>query len=640
MNTRNPLRVAPSRFIVACIMGLLVAYAVCWYRGHLSFLGVGNIGVTLVVFAVSVRYCIMAKRPERFVLIVVGAGLFAAMASLGEIFSVNGTFTDLAHLSALFGFLGYWAVAALTVHAIFAGGQVSGCGVDACDSEADVEAHSFFLRHRVFLTAFIVILAGWFITIVALFPGLGFYDSMWQLSQFRGYTPDSTQHPLFATLVMGAFSGLFSFWGDTVMFACYTLVQTLLCAGVLAYVATCIVRCFAPAEYLNHNRATPSNRIGGAVCRRTYYCAVAFFALVPLFPIYAMSILKDQVYAVSITVAVLLLISVFSEKAVVTSRAFSVLYCLSMVGIAGFRNEGWIVAAAITVVMFVALHGTRKWFITVAGVASIALVFSVNSVAASVLEATPGPSIEAFAVPNQQIAREMNDHPESFTEEELQQLSDMLVTDAAPSMLGERYSPDNSDAVKLLFNWDFYSRRSTIKIWLRHLMLHPVTYIEAFLSGSSGYYYPFTEKMAGSVFDSFQWLQPDIKDGWRQYFQIPDHALDPEYPHATESLRNGLVNCLHDIYTLPVVNAVFSPATYVWCMLLAALIIINKRRYTKLWVLLPTLLILGICVLSPINGSIRYALPLLYCAPLLLAFACSLANKVTKTVDSTISGNH
>ena len=265
-------------------MGLLVAYAVCWYRGHLSFLGVGNIGVTLVVFAVSVRYCIMAKRPERFVLIVVGAGLFAAMASLVRFFLS----TELSPILLTFPHCRVsWLLGGGCLDSARHIRRRSGIGmrVDACDSEADVEAHSFFLRHRVFLTAFIVILAGWFITIVALFPGLGFYDSMWQLSQFRGYTPDSTQHPLFATLVMGAFSGLFSFWGDTVMFACYTLVQTLLCAGVLAYVATCIVRCFAPAEYLNHNRATPSNRIGGAVCRRTYYCAVAFFALVPLFPI-------------------------------------------------------------------------------------------------------------------------------------------------------------------------------------------------------------------------------------------------------------------------------------------------------------------------------------------------------------------
>lgn len=630
-NKELPPRPVMTRFIFACILGVLAAYAVCWYRDHLSYLGLGSIGVSLVIVAIFVRYCATARFPERPALTVVGALLFAALSLLGEVFSRNGTFADLAHPSAFFCLLGYWAVSALVLHAIFAWSQISEHEIEMSESRDEKKhSRSFFSRHCVFLTALGIILAGWLVVIIALFPGLGFYDSLWQLSQFRDYTSLSTHHPLSATVIMGIFSTFFSIFDDSVMFACYTLVQSLLCASALAYVATCIMRCFAPAEYLQDQRSTASFRIGGATGRNAYCCAVAFFAVMPLFPIYAMSIIKDQPYAVSITLAVLLLISVFSKKAVVPSRAFCILYCVSMAGIAGFRNEGWIVATVITVIMVIANHGTRKWFIAIVGAAIVILAFGVNSVVASALGATPGSTIETFALPNQQIAREMKDHPESFSEGELQQLSNMLVSEATPDMLGERYSPDNADEVKMLFDWNGYSRRSALSIWFNHLAMHPVTYIEAFLSGSSGYYYPFTEKMIGSVFDSFQWLQPEVADVWRQYFNVPDQALDPEYPQSTESMRRTFLECLRGVYNLPVFNALFSPATYVWCALLSALIIVNKRRYSKLWVLVPALLVVGMCVLAPINGSIRYALPLLYCAPLLLSFACSLSSDMKK----------
>ena len=178
-----------TRFIFACILGVLAAYAVCWYRDHLSYLGLGSIGVSLVIVAIFVRYCATARFPERPALTVVGALLFAALSLLGEVFSRNGTFADLAHPSAFFCLLGYWAVSALVLHAIFAWSQISEHEIEMSESR-DEKKHScsFFSRHCVFLTALGIILAGWLVVIIALFPGLGFYDSLWQLSQFRDYT--------------------------------------------------------------------------------------------------------------------------------------------------------------------------------------------------------------------------------------------------------------------------------------------------------------------------------------------------------------------------------------------------------------------------------------------------------------------
>ena len=57
-------------------------------------------------------------------------------------------------------------------------------------------------------------------------------------------------------------------------------------------------------------------------------------------------------------------------------------------------------------------------------------------------------------------------------------LNEMLVDDTLWSDLGVKYSPELVDPVKVLFRKDF-SLRAFLKVWGRHLVLHPDTYLSA-----------------------------------------------------------------------------------------------------------------------------------------------------------------
>ena len=68
--------------------------------------------------------------------------------------------------------------------------------------ESELSKNCRKVRHP-FFSAWVLIIVAW-IPYYALFaPGLGFYDSLWQLSQFYGYTSYNSQHPVLATLVIG-----------------------------------------------------------------------------------------------------------------------------------------------------------------------------------------------------------------------------------------------------------------------------------------------------------------------------------------------------------------------------------------------------------------------------------------------------
>ena len=59
-------------------------------------------------------------------------------------------------------------------------------------------------------------------------------------------------------------------------------------------------------------------------------------------------------------------------------------------------------------------------------------------------------------------------------------------------------------------------------------------------------------------------------------------------------------------------------------MILCTAALLRKRKWFGLLSTLPIWLTLGICCVSPVNGLVRYMLPVMACMPLLLGYTWSL----------------
>ena len=201
------------------------------------------------------------------------------------------------------------------------------------------------VRHP-FFSAWVLIIVAW-IPYYALFaPGLGFYDSLWQLSQFYGYTSYNSQHPVLATLVIGVLFSIGKPLGANSQFFIYTSIQVLLVSAVLAFIAWFVYQRLLVAE--------GEERINRVFC---LWCVlVGFSALNPLFPLYSLSVLKDVPYAAAIAVMTVLLVEVIGDKKVINERTFVVLFSCAFMVMSVFRNEGLIIAiACAALVSFVVL---------------------------------------------------------------------------------------------------------------------------------------------------------------------------------------------------------------------------------------------------------------------------------------------
>lgn len=476
------------------------------------------------------------------------------------------------------------------------------------------------------IAAAALILLAWSFYIAIFFPGIAYYDGLWQLSQFYGFTGPSAHHPFLATIIMGLVSLIGAPFGPTAQFACYTLIQIGLTITLLSFLATYIYQLpftrstissqstFATGTNLvSHNPDRKGNTLGWAAF-------TLFIMANPLFAFYAMSLTKDMPYALAISCMTILILDKASGYNCIQILPERILFITTLIILVSFRNEGTIIAAISSGALLACSIKNRRKFIIITTATVIITALACTSLIFPHFGVARSSRLEMMAIPLQQISREASEHPESFTPNERATMSQILKPGLTIEDIGHRYNSGNTDYVKSMFE-PFFSTKSFASVWLRHFLLHPETYITATIASTYGYLYPFrTDPAYGSVFDLFQWLSPEIRHLWHDtWLKIPDDSLSPQYPHALDTQRSWFLEQCRKLYSTPFLNLIPKPATYVWIGLLAVAFFIRRGNWKIIWAFVPSFLVLGICFLSPINESIRYALPLVFTTPLLFA---------------------
>ena len=105
------------------------------------------------------------------------------------------------------------------------------------------------------------------------------------------------------------------------------------------------------------------------------------------------------------------------------------------------------------------------------------------------------------------------------------------------------------------------------------------------------------------------------------FMQESSHGLEVEFarPNAPQ-LADAFSRIWSQTPGLGLLNA---PGTFSWLLVLASVALLRRRKGVALIACLPLWLALGICCVSPVNGLVRYMLPIMAAMPLLLAYSYS-----------------
>ena len=341
-----------------------------------------------------------------------------------------------------------------------------------------VPAQRPFPRKRFLLAAGLVALC-WLPYFWAFYPGLSSPDTGMQIawalhkptpwlqySPLRG--PDiyaTNHHPYLVTLLFGLFAKLGLALGDLSRgVALYCALQLLLTALVMT----------AAWYYLR--------RLG--LSERAFRGGLAFTALFPLFPLYAITMLKDSLFSLACLGFSLLLFETARTKGeALRRRSFLLLLSAAALLVALTKNQGvYFVAAA----GICALACCRPRLRAAAALLIPVLLFQVVwiQILLPAWNVAPGGKQEVLGLLFQQTARYVSTYPEEVTEEEAEAIRAVLDYDRLP----ELYEPRLADPVKFTFRQDASPDQLSAyyHAWSQMLRKHPAVYAEALLNNIYG----------------------------------------------------------------------------------------------------------------------------------------------------------
>lgn len=497
------------------------------------------------------------------------SALFAGVMTLGQSFSALGTaeWVTGQKLSALLYLLGriplYYALMRMLLRALCAGRKQAARILPGWQIGA-------------------ALLICWLPWYACIFPGTVSNDSVSQLMSILGLKELTNANPICQTGLVALFRwiGLSVANSPDLGVALYCIVQAVLMAWLMGALIAEMEKSLAP--------------------RWLVWGSFAFYALCPIFPVFAFCIGKDTNFAMAV---LFLALETWRTTHGQTGWKRVVCTCVAAVGCVLLRNPG--IYLAILTLALTLLWAIRKGKCAIAplsGLACAALVFiTLHLAVLPMFDIAPMPETEEYSIPLQQIARVAAG--EALTPEQREIVDGVIPVDE----LKGAYNGELSDPVKDLWRADVTAEQKAAfwKVWPQIIKDNPMTCVSATFHNTYGYLYPgYVSIIKPTLLIGDQATRTASVKGYYDYSVNP---LSVKLKVFTEKLNQ---NALYRI--------VVSPGLYGWITLLSAAWLMRKAAKRELLSAVPALFTLAGCMLSAVNGYFRYAMPLYLSAPLLL----------------------
>lgn len=514
------------------------------------------------------------KRPFAPLRLWVLAAFFAGVTALGNSFAVMGTAEGVTGrpLAALLRLAGYTPL-------YFAGMRLL---LEALDKPCG--ARESFPKHMSLRFGGGLLLC-WLPWFVCLFPGTVSNDSISQLKELMGLVPASNANPVFQTWLLGAFRtvGLWLGSADAGV-ALYCMAQAALLAWLLGALLADLRQSPAP--------------------RWLVWLSFAFYAVCPVFPVFAFCVGKDTNFAMAV-LFLSLMVKRMTDRSGGMAQAAGL--CMAAVLCTLLRNPG-VYLALLTLALLLGwtLRRERRacglWRLpALAGACVLAVYGALHLLILPGLEIAPTPESENYSLPLQQVARVAAG--DGLTPEQARAVEGVLPV----AQLKAAYNGELSDPVKALWKSEATEaqKRAFWRAWPGIVLDHPMTCLSATFHNTYGYLCP----------GYMSTIKPTLLIGDQSTRTASVKGL---YDYSVNPMSERLKTLTDRLAQNPLYRIAVSPGIYGWITLLVAAVLLHRGGCGRLLCAVPALFTLAGCMLSAVNGYFRYAMPLYLCAPLLL----------------------
>lgn len=425
---------------------------------------------------------------------------------------------------------------------------------------------------------------------LSFYPGSVMGDSFKSIREIMGINEFTNHHPILYTLLIGFFIKIGEYiWNYNFGVFLYVLFQSSLMALVIGRFVLWL-----------YNYGV-----------KVWFCVatVIFYAVLPVFPAYAMILWKDPLFSCALFCYMMMITDVvLSRGQCLKTKQCMVSFILILFFIMALRNNGiYIVLVTVGILVFSYREVLkRKWLYIVAFVLIYTLL---NSVALRVLDIKTE-FVESVGIPLQQMARVVVEEGE-MTDEDKDFLFNLLPEDEYK----KSYQPALVDSIKWNSEFDeqYLEENKAIffKTWFDLLKCNFSIYVDAYCLNTFGFWMPGVQTDYGYADRRIQ--EED------NVFNI--HQVDLVEKFLGIPLRDYLDG-----------NMVFiGSGSLAWLLLfVTAMLVCIKRR--AVYVLFPSLINwLTYLVATPAAFGLRYVFILLFSMPLMIVLPFLFRKEVCRS---------
>ncbi len=470
-----------------------------------------------------------------------------------------------------------------------------------------------FADRHVFGLALALLAACWGVYISVFAPGTLTYDGARSLNQFCASAPLENHHPVLMNLLYGL------------------LMHAGRAIGSDDWGVFLIVALQAAALVCALSAVLSESRRRGLPLAATALAAL-YFALFPAWGVLAQDALKDTLFCAVLAWFMLRLARVTAPpegSAPIRARDWALLAASGSL-VALTRNNGIYLTAPALLALAIApcapFGGGRRRRNPVEAGSSLAAVVAIYVALTGFMYPACGVDMseekEMLSVPFQQTARIVSEHGNDVSEAERAAIDAVLPY----GRLAELYDPDLADPVKESYklhnskvegSFEYADEHPEalggyLRVWLGLALRHPACALTATATNTYAYFYP------GEVVD-VDGTRPVLLVGWQTVGDIAA-AYDVSYLMPADVVARASAAAQATLEA-PGMRYLYSPGVYVWLLIATVAYLFHARRWEALVVCIPPVMLMLTILAGPLNGHLRYVMPMIAVLPLLWSFA-------------------
>jgi hypothetical protein len=456
-------------------------------------------------------------------------------------------------------------------------------------------------ERKYYIVCWLLLFAAWLPGLIASYPGIYGYDSVYQLSYYvSGHI--SLHHPLIHTYLLG-----FCVWTLGYLFGdlklgllVYSVVQMLILSA--SFSALCL--------FLRRMKIAQSFRVA----------VLLLLMFLPTNAIMSFSATKDIIYTAFFLLSILILARISQEPSNLKKYKLILILILVLFFHNIFRSQGIYITIVTLIIALILLKGYKKK-VTIIFLISL-FIFSIYS--GPITRLCKGEKFdsihEMMCVPCTQIARVA-----VLDETDLSNSEKSLIDKYIPEY--ERYFRNEgiADAVKNTFNSKQFKKdpKEFLQLYIKLGLKKPGIYFDAFARLTIGYWYP-----------DMNYRDPSAYHPYWEYNSTEKRASNPEWvivsdnkPFALKWLHNWYykLTYFNTYQKVPLFSMLFSSALPTWFLMIFIgwCVYFKKYRY-----LLPAAMAMAL-LLTLLLGPVvlyRYIYPLTVVVPIWFGIMLSPKN--------------